>query len=172
MSVTDAGIGVVNGGTGVTRTHFNPVIASSTALICHCEEHSDVAISMALNRRLRTAVATETRLPRYARNDKVGTLATTKWLCLQRQSGYAHNDTVGTFATNTVATLAMTQWERMGGTGSGDGGGTFASLRSNTAQPVPDVRTAKIRRLLGLDIDRYVQSPITVDYEVVRGIHT
>ena len=52
-------------------THF--VIASSTALICHCEEHSDVAISMRLNTRRRTAVATTTGLPRYARNDKVGT---------------------------------------------------------------------------------------------------
>ena len=93
-----------------------------------------MAISMALNTRRPTAVATETRLPRYALNDKVATLATTKWLRLQRQSGYAHNDTVGT--------LVMTKWERMGGTGSGDGGGTFASFCSNTAQPVPDVRTA------------------------------
>ena len=47
-------------------------------LICHCEEHSDVAISMRLNTRRRTAVATATRLPRYARNDTVGTLAMTK----------------------------------------------------------------------------------------------
>ncbi len=52
------------------RTHF--VIASSTALICHCEERSDAAISMRLNTRRRTAVATATGLPRYARNDKVG----------------------------------------------------------------------------------------------------
>ena len=43
------------------------------ALICHCEERSDVAISMRLNTRRRTAVATPTRLPRYARNDKVET---------------------------------------------------------------------------------------------------
>ncbi len=42
-------------------------------LICHCEEHSHVAISMRLNTRRRTAVATATRLPRYARNDTVGT---------------------------------------------------------------------------------------------------
>ena len=42
-------------------------------LICHCEERSDVAISIRLNTRRRTAVATATRLPRYARNDKVGT---------------------------------------------------------------------------------------------------
>ena len=42
-------------------------------LVCHCEEHSDVAISMRLHTRRRTPVATATRLPRYARNDKVGT---------------------------------------------------------------------------------------------------
>ena len=53
------------------RTRF--VIASSTALICHFEEQSDVAIPMRLNTRRPTAVATATRLPRYARNDKVGT---------------------------------------------------------------------------------------------------
>ena len=48
--------------------------------ICQCEEHPlvpsssrDVAISMRLNTRRRTAVATATRLPRYPRNDKVGT---------------------------------------------------------------------------------------------------
>ncbi len=52
------------------RTHC--VIARSTAtayLLCHCEEHRDVAISMRLNTRERTAVATATGLPRYARND-------------------------------------------------------------------------------------------------------
>ena len=50
------------------------------ALICHCEERPlipsssrDVAISMRLNTRRRTAVAKATGLPRYARNDKVGT---------------------------------------------------------------------------------------------------
>ena len=32
-----------------------------------------MAISIRLNTRRRTAVATTTRLPRYARNDKVGT---------------------------------------------------------------------------------------------------
>ncbi len=61
---------------GRLRPHaypLQPVIARSTALICHCEEHSDVAISMRLNTPRRTAVATATRLPRYARNDKVGT---------------------------------------------------------------------------------------------------
>ena len=42
-------------------------------LVCHCEEHSDVAISMRLHTRRRTAVASATRLPRRARNDKVGT---------------------------------------------------------------------------------------------------
>ena len=54
-----------------TRAHF---------LICHCEESpvipsssSDVAISMRLNTRRRTAAAKATELPRYARNDKVGT---------------------------------------------------------------------------------------------------
>ena len=34
------------------------------------------AISMRLNTRRRTAVASATRLPRYARNDKVGTRET------------------------------------------------------------------------------------------------
>ena len=50
------------------------------SLNCHCEEHPlipsssrDVAISMRLNTRRRTAVATATGLPRYARNDKSGT---------------------------------------------------------------------------------------------------
>ena len=55
----------------LTPTHF--VIARSTALICHCEERSDVAISMGLSTCRRTAVATATVLPRYARNDKLGT---------------------------------------------------------------------------------------------------
>ena len=48
-------------------------------LICACEERPlipsssrDVAISMRLNTRRRTVVATPMRLPRYARNDKVG----------------------------------------------------------------------------------------------------
>ena len=41
-------------------------------LICHREEHSDVAISMRLNFFRRTAVATATTLLRYACNDKVG----------------------------------------------------------------------------------------------------
>ena len=53
-----------------TRTEFSRV----PALICHCEERSDVATSMRLNTRRRTIIATVTRLPRYARNDKVGTL--------------------------------------------------------------------------------------------------
>ena len=48
----------------VTRTHPT----------CHCEEHSDAAISMRLKIRRRTAVATTTGLPRYARNDEVGTM--------------------------------------------------------------------------------------------------
>ena len=43
------------------------------AVICHCEERSDAAISTRLNTRQRTAFATATGLPRYARNDKVGT---------------------------------------------------------------------------------------------------
>ena len=42
-------------------------------LICHCEEHSEVSISIRLNTRRRTAIATATGLPRYARNDKMGT---------------------------------------------------------------------------------------------------
>ena len=37
---------------------------------CHCEERSDVAISLRLSTRQRTIVATPARLPRYARNDK------------------------------------------------------------------------------------------------------
>ena len=45
--------------------------------ICHCERPSTssarAGISMRLNTRRRTAVATTTRLPRYARNDKVRT---------------------------------------------------------------------------------------------------
>ena len=41
-------------------------------LVCHCEERSDVAISMKLYTRRRTAVASATRLPRCARNDKQG----------------------------------------------------------------------------------------------------
>ena len=47
----------------LTRTH----------LIGHCEEHSEVAISIRLNTRRRTAIATATGLPRYARNDNMGT---------------------------------------------------------------------------------------------------
>ena len=50
-----------------------------THLICHCEERlliaspsRDVAISMRLNTRRRSAVATLTRLPRHARNDQAG----------------------------------------------------------------------------------------------------
>ena len=57
---------------GRTSSRVAPGIRAST-LICHCEEHSDVAISMGLNTHRRTAVATATGLPRYARNDKVGT---------------------------------------------------------------------------------------------------
>ena len=41
--------------------------ASHAHLICHCEERSDAAISMGSNTRRRTAVATATGLPRYAR---------------------------------------------------------------------------------------------------------
>ena len=42
-------------------------------LTCHCEERSDVGISMGLDTRRRTAVATATGSPRYARNDKATT---------------------------------------------------------------------------------------------------
>ena len=42
-----------------------PGVRAST-LICHCEEHSDVAISMRLNTRRRTAVATATGLATLA----------------------------------------------------------------------------------------------------------
>ena len=38
-------------------------ISREPTLIFHCEEHYDVAISMSLNIRRRTAVATATRLP-------------------------------------------------------------------------------------------------------------
>ncbi len=47
-----------------------PSVSRVPASIRHCEEHGDVAISMRLNTRRQTAVATTTRLPRYARNDK------------------------------------------------------------------------------------------------------
>ena len=50
-----------------------PASSLVPAAICHCEEHSDVAISTRLSTRRRTAFATATGLPRYARNDKVGT---------------------------------------------------------------------------------------------------
>ena len=67
-----------NGHHRLTHTHFTslPTGAAGSlvpALICHCEERSDVAISLRLDTRRRTSVATATRLPRYARNDKVGT---------------------------------------------------------------------------------------------------
>ena len=55
------------------QTEAQPVQRLSIVPQCHCEEHSDVAISMALNTRRRNAVATTTRLPRFARNDKMGT---------------------------------------------------------------------------------------------------
>ena len=61
-------------------------------LICHCERPSTgsgrAGISMRLNTRRRTAVATTTGLPRYARNDKVDTHTATG---LPR---YARNDKV------------------------------------------------------------------------------
>ncbi len=58
----------------LTRTHFTSLPTGTTgslvpALICHCEESSDVAIALRLDTRRRTVVATATRLPRYARND-------------------------------------------------------------------------------------------------------
>ena len=58
----------------LTRTHFTPLPTGAAgslvpALICHCEERSEVAISLRLDTRRRTVVATATRLPRYARND-------------------------------------------------------------------------------------------------------
>ena len=63
----------------VPSSRVAPGVRAST-LICHCEEHPlipsssrDVAILMRLYTRRRTAVATATGLPRYARNDKVGT---------------------------------------------------------------------------------------------------
>ena len=74
-----------NGHHRLTCTHFTPPPTGAAgslvpALICHCEERPlipsssrDVAISMRLDTRRRTVVATATRLPRYARNDKVGT---------------------------------------------------------------------------------------------------
>ena len=42
---------------------------------CHCEERSDVAISLRLNTRRQTTIATPTRLPRCARNDRWGEYA-------------------------------------------------------------------------------------------------
>ena len=50
------------------RIHFN-----LSFLTCHCEERSEVGISMGLDTRRRTAVATATGSPRYARNDKATT---------------------------------------------------------------------------------------------------
>ena len=71
---------LVRGGRGenagsTSAPPFDKIRMSLTGahLICHCEERSDVAILMTLNTGRRTAVATATRLPRYARNDKVGT---------------------------------------------------------------------------------------------------
>ena len=73
----------------VPSSRVAPGVRAST-LICHCEEHPlipsssrDVAILMRLYTRRRTAVATATGLPRYARNDKVGTrdwFGLTAWL--------------------------------------------------------------------------------------------
>ena len=64
---------------GLANVNLRPRSRVPT-LICHCEQRPpirrssrDVSISMRLNTRRRTAVATATRLPRYARNDKVGT---------------------------------------------------------------------------------------------------
>ena len=54
------------------RAHAYPLCQSKLAC-CHCEEHSDVAISLRLNTRRQTTIATATGLPRYARNDKAGT---------------------------------------------------------------------------------------------------
>ena len=83
---------------GMTKRDVKiPARASSVpTIICQSEEHSDVAISMRLNTRRRTAVATATRLPRYARNDTVGTLAMTKWV---RMSG-----------PDTTTVAAITSW--------------------------------------------------------------
>ena len=63
--------------TGLPRYARNDIRAQSkgpasplvSAVICHCEEHSDAAISTRLSTRRRTAFATATGLPRYARND-------------------------------------------------------------------------------------------------------
>ena len=49
-----------------------PASSLLPAAICHCEEHSDVAISTRLSTRRRSAFATAAGLPRCARNDKVG----------------------------------------------------------------------------------------------------
>ena len=60
----------------LTLTHFfNMSLRGAQPLMVSLSNH--VAISMRLNTRRRTAVATATRLPRYARNDKVGTRETT-----------------------------------------------------------------------------------------------
>ncbi len=52
-----------------------------------------MAISLRLNTLRRTAVATTTRLPRYARNDKVGMIELTPQpghtICSQPDYGYA-----------------------------------------------------------------------------------
>ncbi len=69
--IRQAGIRLGAGMTGGTIEPYR--ISRVPTLICHCEEHSDVAISMRFNTRRRTAVATATKLPRRARHDKAGT---------------------------------------------------------------------------------------------------
>ena len=59
----------------LTLTHFNLSLRGAQPRMVSLSNH--VAISMRLNTRRRTAVTTATRLPRYARNDKVGTHETT-----------------------------------------------------------------------------------------------
>ena len=78
--------------------------------ICHCERPSTgsgrAGMSMRLNTRRRTAVATTTGLPRYARNDKVDTHTATG---LPR---YARNDKV-----DTQGQLSPVCWHRRRGGG-------------------------------------------------------
>ena len=85
-----------------------------TPLICHCEEHSDVAISMRLNTRRPTAVATTTRLPRYARNDTGGTheaghVARTPLICHCEE----HSDVAISMRLNTRRRTAVAMTTRL-----------------------------------------------------------
>ena len=100
-----------------------------TPLICHCEEHSDVAISMRLNTRRPPAVATTTRLPRYARNDTGGTheaghVARTPLICHCEE----HSDVAISMRLNTRRRTAVAMTTRLPRYARNDTGGTHEDL--------------------------------------------